>query len=417
MSSSDKTPLWGPQQPRIKRKRVEQWYSKVQYHYTQTRDPFTLAENAPVRLVTRNQRLCQDYCSDTVRNPKFRPFKGKSFVDDGGECNILHSHWEFTDEGNGQDTPWIGNTRNKLGLSVVLVDVNDEGFSARDSVFPWPSDYDHSLWQAKAYGLLRPDRPKLDLFVFFAELRDLFHFNFKAIKGIKDIADHYLALQFGWKPLLSDILGFIHELQNFERRLDYWRRNNGKPVRRSVQLYDGPISAGIIYNQPNIGITENTAILFSKPQLTAQWRIQVRKKVYQKVWASGEFVFYIDDIRLPDKVLELKLRDFGMNPSPARVWAAIPWTWLVDWFANVGDVLNNMSQQVSDRLVSNYWYSMMETSREYEWYGTDGYFTCSARHKFSAKSRRIGHPYGLSFGASLNARQFSILTALMAQKF
>jgi hypothetical protein len=49
---------------------------------------------------------------------------------------------------------------------------------------------------------------------------------------------------------------------------------------------------------------------------------------------------------------------FGLNPTPSAVYKAIPWTWLVDWFSNIGDVIANLDGGVADRLAADYMYLM-----------------------------------------------------------
>jgi hypothetical protein len=31
---------------------------------------------------------------------------------------------------------------------------------------------------------------------------------------------------------------------------------------------------------------------------------------------------------------------YGLDISFASLWEAMPWTWLIDWFSNVGDIIN-----------------------------------------------------------------------------
>lgn len=423
MPSSDSTPLYGPQLPRIRRRRENSWYSLKNNLTSYSRNGITFIENPPVVTTVRVPYPNVDNCLDTIRNPAYYtmlkniPAKDRPVIsDDGGRFICTKSFWEFSDQGRGQTSPWIGNTRYKYGLTVLLGNYYDNGFYVYSS-YPPAEDYDLTPWHAKAYRALRPDRPFIDLLTFVAELRDLVHLNFKAIRDIKSISDWWLAVNFGWKPLLEDIRRMVKLYQAFDERLQWIIKNESIPVRRRAILFEEADPVVIITNTTNLGINRNTCVDYGKTQLTSAWKHRLTRSRTRKVWASGSFIFYIKDLQLPEKRMYVKAALAGLQPSPSQIWNALPWSWLVDWVSNVGDILDNMSKQVSDRLVAKYCYVMSETTRTYDWMGTDGYFTCTAKHSFVSKSREVVHPYGLSFGSALTTRQMSILAALAAQRF
>ena len=118
---------------------------------------------------------------------------------------------------------------------------------------------------------------------------------------------------------------------------------------------------------------------------------------------------------------------FGLNPTPSLLWEVLPWSWLIDWFSNVGDVVSNMSSNAVDNLVAHYAYVMRTqtvqttytayykcdtgTTGAYKCSGGEG--TCTATKLTVTKSRAKATPYGfgVSFGG-LSAYQVSILGAL-----
>ena len=126
---------------------------------------------------------------------------------------------------------------------------------------------------------------------------------------------------------------------------------------------------------------------------------------------------YLKDVNLPATRNLLAVDLLGLRPTPAVIWNSLPWTWLIDWFTNVGDILDNITASQTERCVAQYLYIMGTTTREYEWHGTDGWYTCGAKHEFVSKVRDVAHPYGLAFGSNLTPLQMSILAALGAQKF
>jgi hypothetical protein len=52
---------------------------------------------------------------------------------------------------------------------------------------------------------------------------------------------------------------------------------------------------------------------------------------------------------------------FGVAPTPQLLWDILPWSWLADWFTNIGDVVSNVSVNAVDNLVVRYAYLMRNT--------------------------------------------------------
>jgi hypothetical protein len=385
----------------------------------QTRNGITLVEDPwmPEQEV-RAERTNVSTLIDTIRNPKFAPFRPKKFFDDGGRFYRWKSTWVFNDDAKGIITPWAGNTRMRYGLTVALPVITDNGFNMRDSLYPDPADYDLSAWHPKAFGALRPDKPLIDLFTFFVELRDLASLNFKSIYSLRGITDWWLATNFGWRPLLADIMRMYKVYNKLTTILDSLISNNGLPIRRSAKLYEFADPVTYFTQTNDVGINYNTWVQWpERSPRTSSWKFKTFRERQTKVWASGSFVFYMKDVQLPQSRRLLAVDLLGLRPTPAIMWNAMPWSWLIDWLSNVGDVLNNISAQADQRCVAQYLYLMRHTTTKYTWHGTDGWYTCSATHEFDSKTREPGHPFGLTFGSNLTSLQMSILAALAARKF
>jgi hypothetical protein len=78
---------------------------------------------------------------------------------------------------------------------------------------------------------------------------------------------------------------------------------------------------------------------------------------------------------VPEALEELSLYEekanalLGTRLDPEVVYNLVPWTWLLDWFVNFGDVVANASAISSDNLVMQYGYLMRTTSvrKELTW--------------------------------------------------
>lgn len=415
MTSSNTTPVWGPQQPRLGRTRQRTWQIATPGGAGQSRNGVTKEENPWVEQGP-NIWHCASRCKDTYRNPKFEPFRQKNFLDDGGLLQIRKGYWRVSSEGTGIVTPWLSNTRVRYGFHAINSGEIHNGHDIKD-LLPDIDDCDLSAFHAQAYAKLKPTKPLLDLATFIAEARDLPRLLKGRLEEMKDISDWWLALQFGWKPLLADIEDFIKSLNDFDERFRFLIRNNGKPVRRRMKLLSDS-GSGNLRSSNGIGITRNTYVDWpGRSARTSAWKYNVRHQWTREVWASGEFMFYLGDVSLPATETRIKSRLWGLKVTPAVVWNALPWSWLFDWCSNIGYILEGLSEEIADRTFARYLYVMGQTNRTYTWSGTDGWYGGSIDHVYESKAREICHPFGLSFGASLSPLQFSILAAIGHQRF
>jgi len=110
----------------------------------------------------------------------------------------------------------------------------------------------------------------------------------------------------------------------------------------------------------------------------------------------------------------------GLEITPEVLWELVPWSWAIDWFANVGDLVKNVHNLSSDGLVMRYGY-IMEHSMVRDTYihvGPTGFkdpkVVCEP-YTFvtETKLRRRATPFGFGLDlSSLTGQQKSILAAL-----
>jgi hypothetical protein len=195
------------------------------------------------------------------------------------------------------------------------------------------------------------------------------------------------------------------------------------PLERSVESWYGPVfDPANEYSYPtwasSVFIAANTDTSIPQPRAT------LTRETVRKTWFSGAFTYFIplgDDII--SKVIRFEQRAQklgGPLPTPDQVWAVAPWSWAVDWFTNMGDVITNMSDSRFYDLIIRYGY-IMETTTVKDTY------TCDPVHLLdgtvvtfppltfvtTTKVRRKANPFG--FGVTwegLSSFQLSILAAL-----
>lgn len=199
----------------------------------------------------------------------------------------------------------------------------------------------------KALSRANPSKSFLDIPVFVYELKDIP----KLIKSTGEIlldkktpelvsnileltkgerpAEIYLNWEFGWKPLISDLLKLVEFQDKLERRVKDLKKLRSGLLTRSVTLSDDSVAA-------NAAVAVNSS-----------WSMGVQGRLHsvtrRKRWATVHW--------RPDPALEALPHDeesminlardtiLGLRHTPKSLWEAMPWSWFVDYFTNVGDYI------------------------------------------------------------------------------
>lgn len=191
--------------------------------------------------------------------------------------------------------------------------------------------------KTKAMALMNPSKPSVDLPVFIFELKDfprMLQQLGRVLSGKarpSDVAGGYVAYSFGWAPLISD-LGKLLKLSKLidDRARQLKRLEDRRGLRKKLGKH-GPSTR----SQPDYSVS--TAIIGGQPAYKASRQI-IESGTY---WATGKVNLLG---KLPsgfDERRWLAARAaLGLNLSAASLWEAMPWSWLIDYFSNVGDILD-----------------------------------------------------------------------------
>lgn len=179
---------------------------------------------------------------------------------------------------------------------------------------------------AELLAKTNPSRPVVDLPIAVYELRELPSLLRREGGGwIRRLASLNLKYHFGIKPLVNDIvnlLNFSDEVDKRQKELD--ALHNGG-LRRRRNLWSGAIT----------GSTNRTVHSGEKFLIHCQNSVATRARVW------GFTTWKPDGTRLMkgDQRALARQAVLGLTIDFATAWNAIPWTWLIDWCSNVGDVL------------------------------------------------------------------------------
>lgn len=288
-------------------------------------------------------------------------------------------------------------------------------------------------WGATAVARTKPTNSVADVTVFLTELLreglpDLAGASLKRWRTTTDRArkvpaEEYLNYQFGWVPVANDISKLANAITHAELVMNQFQRDSGRLVRRR---FDFPIDTETLTE-----VAKNAAVPAMPASHTALFKTGLPKgrvikttTTSRRRWFSGAFTYYL----APDystrsgiaRAVQSAKKLYGLSLTPETVWNVSPWSWAIDWFSNVGDVLSNISSYMIDGLMMQYGYVMEHNSKtiSYTWSG-DTYLQdpsiipAAITLGIETKSRRRANPFG--FGVTwggLSPTQLSIAAAI-----
>lgn len=295
--------------------------------------------------------------------------------------------------------------------------------------------FDMTRIGTEGWAKYSPTTPKASLSQFLGELHQLPRNPLSLMRQArsfhKGAADSYLNWEFGWKPFINDLRQLLIAYLDFDRRLQQLTRDNGKPVRRKGIIDSEKrelIESIKITGQPG-QFSFPTQVYYHYSDMGDTYA-RTRERV-TKSWFSGSFVYYLQPYGSIKYYEQINRIIYGLDLTPKLVWELTPWSWLSDWYTNVGDLLQNYVNIQLDSLVADYAYAMasidIRTTVTVETFlkarlpyltGADGdtaasRFVCQGVIHDSLRLREKAHPYGFGIqNGDLTQRQLAILTAL-----
>lgn len=287
------------------------------------------------------------------------------------------------------------------------------------------------------YGRMAPVVGEFSLSTFLGELREGLP---KLIPSIisrahfaRAAGNDYLNVEFGWKPLLDDLRKIAEILLSASYGLykplgAYHRRRELQPVKTfsrtdvsnslGFQMWGNYLSG---LNLIPSSITPTQATRFDI------WGQHIVKSELTR-WYEGEFT-YIPKASFDPKNYFDRLETL-LDPelTPSALWELTPWSWLTDWFFQIGGAISAMEAGMSNRILSSYFYAMEEYKSSTEllvtsWRVRSGSspnlpIRYSQKSTLHTKRRIRGNPFGFT-GTSqspLSVEQSAILGALGLKK-
>jgi len=180
-----------------------------------------------------------------------------------------------------------------------------------------------------------PNVPHVSVPTVIGELKDLP--SLIKVRGdgfLKKVAQGHLSWRWGLKPMLSDLRKLCNFARAFDQRLmELYSLRDGRVMRRRCHLDNSTVRT---VNETNHWFHSGYGVLLQGPFQrwytkkswgTAQWKLNPNSQLPQLGY---------------DKLKNLANRlnyGFTSHEALAAAWELAPWSWLVDWFSNIGDVI------------------------------------------------------------------------------
>lgn len=212
----------------------------------------------------------------------------------------------------------------------------------------WPSSGPLGVYAAQLLANTNPTRADLGIPVFLAELRDIpgmiKHAGYlllllkKAIKRLppsglkpdKEAAAAFLAYNFGWAPLVSDLKKMINVSDLHSKRAkEFERLYNGTGLKRR-QTLDKIETSEQTRTFAHHSYAGGSSVMRGNSSLLA-WGVAK--------WKPSRNVAN-DPLSKPTP-MAIRRMVLGLSYSniTANIWEALPWSWLTDYFINFGDLI------------------------------------------------------------------------------
>lgn len=217
---------------------------------------------------------------------------------------------------------------------------------------------------------------------------------------IENAAGGYLSWQFGWKPLISD----VKKLLDFNGLVD-------KKVKELNKMYQrGGVSRRIKFGALSDYKSES---FLSYSWQGKQGYHTMNTYGSMKKWGTVRWRPTSLPPSNPAGIRRQAIRIvYGLELSASNIWEAIPWSWLVDWFSNVGTYYSTFNNIVPVEHSAPLIMTHSLTNRHFVPHNSIGITGGGGTSTVETKSRSLTSPT-LSAGIPfLTGRQLSILGSL-----
>jgi hypothetical protein len=206
--------------------------------------------------------------------------------------------------------------------------------------FPTPSSATKASLAWKILAETNPSAPDVSIPAFIGEMKDLANLPLKVKDWggslLRKIALGHITWRWAIKPMISDLQKLIFFTEDTDRRFrEIVNLSRGRKIRKRVSLGSSiaqTVSNNVLRHSENFLVSYRRTLTNSvKEWGSSQWRI-----------ADGSIIprtlSKADLAKMHDLATDINL-GLTSHEALAAAWELCPWSWFVDWFVNVGDVI------------------------------------------------------------------------------
>jgi len=231
------------------------------------------------------------------------------------------------------------------------------------------------------------------------------------VAAARSAGRNYLNAEFGWAPLVRDVQTLCKAVRSSDDIMRAYIKGSDKRIRRRFEL---PSDTKVAQTTGGFLLGPDTGSVVNNSTTT---RGAAVFKSETRTYFSGAFRYHLPVTEATKGISRWALearKVYGLQLTPEVIWNLAPWSWALDWFGNVGDVMHNVSALGRDGLVIDYGYVM--NGRVSEWgYAATSKYGLHTKTVKTVSRRRYSKlsPYG--FGVSwsgLTPKQLAVTAAL-----
>jgi len=154
------------------------------------------------------------------------------------------------------------------------------------------------------------------------DVRTLFQAWKKSVSLAKNVAGGYLNYKFGWKPTIGDLTDAVLGVRELQRKLKQFKALYGQVIHERKVLLNST--------------TEKSGIVDVASDNRYVWKATLKQKVESFIYYSPQHIAALNDF---DEKIRGIIDTLGFELNPRIIWDALPFTFVIDWFFNVGKQL------------------------------------------------------------------------------
>jgi hypothetical protein len=187
-----------------------------------------------------------------------------------------------------------------------------------------------AAWTNEALAKIQDTAPEIDVPLAIAELKDLprtIRSLYSRSLSPSRVADLHLTNQYGVRPIVSDVMAMLSLQRSLANRVKQHRKKY-RTNRAGGSLSQGAFYIGT-YN-PSVDTVYN---IIRYVKLVSD----VERSYEHRAWFSARLT---PQIPLSETLAAVVDNPLGIGQaSPETLWNLIPWSFLIDYFADIADVL------------------------------------------------------------------------------